>query len=175
MLEKPSKIQTALICGCLIGVVASIPGLNLINCCCCASAWLGGVLAMYLYKRQFTEGMPPLESSDALILGLMSGVIGAFVGTVLGQIILLLFGSVEARLMKSLVDRLSEQGSLPPEMADKFNEQLDEMISGSAPMSRFFSGLFITLVLYPIFTCLGALLGFAMFRPKKPPEASVTH
>jgi beta-aspartyl-peptidase (threonine type) len=88
MLEKPNKFRIALISGGVIGAVSGIPGISLINCCCCAGVWLGGVLAMYLYKQQFTEGMPPLEASDALMLGLMSGVVGAFAATLLSVAIL---------------------------------------------------------------------------------------
>src|SRR3990172_10679909 len=71
MPNKPDKIRVSLICGAIIGAVWAIPGLNLINCCCCAGVILGGVLAVYLYKQEFTEEMQPMESSDAVILGIM--------------------------------------------------------------------------------------------------------
>ena len=176
MLEKPNKFRIALISGAVIGVVAAIPGLSLINCCCCAGVWLGGVLAMYLYKQQFTEGMPPLESSDALMLGLMAGVIGAFVATCINVLILVTFGPVEAELVKSMIgkvlDRLSEQGSMPSDMAETLKEQIEQSIRDAGRMSNIFGGLFITLIVYPIFAILGALLGYAIFRPKTPPQTT---
>ena len=176
MPEKPNKVRTALICGALIGVISSVPGLSLINCCCCAGVWLGGVLAMYLYKQQFTEGMPPLESSDALLLGLMAGVTGAFVATIINVLIFVLFGPVEMALVKSIVgrvmDRLAEQGSLPNDMADSIREQINQSMKDAGRMSNIFGGLFISLIVYPIFAILGALLGFAIFRPKNPPQAN---
>ena len=175
MLEKPNKFRIALISGVVIGVVAAIPGLSLINCCCCAGVWLGGVLAMYLYKQQFTEGMPPLESSDALMLGLMAGVVGAFTATLINGLILVTFGPVEAELVKSLagkvLERMSEQGSVPSDMVETLKGQLDQSIKDSTRMSNIFGGLFITLIVYPIFTILGALLGYAIFRPKTPPQS----
>lgn len=170
MLEKPNKIRIALICGGVIGLVSSIPGLSLMNCCCCAGVWLGGVLAMYLYKQQFTEGMPPLESSDALMLGLMAGVVGAFVATIMNVLILVAFGPVEAQLVRSLIgkvlDRMAEQGSIPTDMVDSLKEQIESSIRDAGRMSNIFGGLFITLIVYPIFTILGALLGYSIFRPK---------
>ena len=176
MLEKPNKLRIALISGVVIGVVAAIPGLSLINCCCCAGVWLGGVLAMYLYKQQFTEGMPPLESSDALMLGLMAGVIGAFVAACINVLIFVTFGPVEAELVKSIIgkvlDRLSEQGSMPSDMVETLKEQIDQSIKDAGRMSNIFGGLFITLIVYPIFTILGALLGYAIFRPKTPPQTT---
>jgi hypothetical protein len=176
MPEKPNKFRIAAISGVVIGVVAAIPGLSLINCCCCAGVWLGGVLAMYLYKQQFTEGMPPLESSDALMLGLMAGVIGAFVATCINILILVTFGPVEAELVRSiagkLLDRMSEQGSMPSDMVETLKEQIEQSIRGAGRMSNIFGGLFITLIIYPIFAILGALLGYAMFRPKTPPQTT---
>ena len=176
MLEKPNKFRIALISGVVIGVVAAIPGLSLINCCCCAGVWLGGVLAMYLYKQQFTEGMPPLESSDALMLGLMAGVIGAFVATCINILIFVTFGPVEAELVKSMIgkvlDRLSEQGSMPSDMVETLKEQVEQSIKDAGRMSNIFGGLFITLIVYPIFAILGALLGYAIFRPKTPPQTT---
>jgi len=176
MPEKPNKFRIALISGIVIGVVSSVPGVSLINCCCCAGVWLGGVLAMYLYKQQFTEGMPPLESSDALMLGLMAGVIGAFTATCINILILVTFGPVEAELVKSIVgnmlDRLSEQGSMPSDMVETLKEQIDQSIKDAGRMSNIFGGLFITLIVYPIFTILGALLGYAIFRPKTPPQTT---
>lgn len=176
MLEKPNKYRIALISGAMIGVVAAIPGLSLINCCCCAGVWLGGVLAMYLYKQQFTEGMPPLESSDALMLGLMAGVIGAFIATIINVLIFVTFGPVEAELVKSIagkvLDRMSEQGSIPSDMVETLKGQIEQSIKDSGRMSNIFGGLFITLIVYPIFTILGALLGFAIFKPKTPPQTT---
>jgi hypothetical protein len=176
MLEKPNKIRIALICGGVIGLVSSVPGLSLINCCCCAGVWLGGVLAMYLYKQQFTEEMPPLESSDALMLGLMAGVVGAFVATMVNVLILVSFGPVEAQLVRSIVgkvlDRMAEQGSMPTDMVDSLKEQIEASIKDAGRMSNIFGGLFITLIVYPIFTILGALLGYSIFRPKTPPQTT---
>ncbi|MBM4160791.1 MAG: hypothetical protein FJ217_06810 [Ignavibacteria bacterium] len=176
MLEKPNKFRVALISGAAIGAVSGIPGLNLLNCCCCAGVWLGGVLAMYLYRQEFTEGMPPLESSDALLLGLMSGVVGAFVATFLSVAILVVFGPIEAEFLRSLfekgLDRLAEEGTLPSDMVDQFRDQLESAVQDSARVSSILGNLFIELIVYPIFAILGALLGYAFFRPKTPPQAT---
>ena len=110
MPEKPNKLRIALISGGVIGAVSAIPGISLINCCCCAGVWLGGLLAMYLYQKEFNPEMPPLESSDALMLGLMAGVLGAFVATALNLIILVTFGPIEQDRVQLIPDR-KEVGS----------------------------------------------------------------
>ena len=132
---------------------------------------------MYLYKQEFTEGMPPLESSDALMLGLMAGVVGAFTATVINVLILAVLGPVEQELVKSMMgkvlDRLAEQGSLQTDMVDTVKEQIEQSIRDSSKLSNIFRSLFTALVLYPIFSILGALLGFAIFRPKNPPPTTM--
>jgi len=174
MLEKPSKLRIALISGIAIGAVSAIPGISLINCCCCAGVWLGGVLAVYLYKQQMAEGMPPFESSDAMVLGLMAGVVGAFASTILNLLILAVFGPVEAEIVRSIfgkvIDRLAEQGSMSPDMVDLLKEQFEQSVKGSGQLSNIFASLFIALIVYPIFTVLGALLGFSILRPKTPQQ-----
>ena len=178
MPEKPNKLRVALISGAVIGAVSGIPGVSLINCCCCAGVWLGGMLAMYLYKQQFTEGMQPLESSDALMLGLMSGVVGAFVSTILSVLILVVLGPVEAEFLRSLLEkaleRLAEEGSVPADRVEQFRDQLEQSIQDSARISGILGNLFITLIVYPIFSILGALLGYAVFRSKTPPQTTPT-
>lgn len=173
MLEKPNKLKIALIAGVIMGVVSSTPGVNLINCCCCAGIWLGGFFAMYFYKQQFAEGMMPLESSDALIVGLMSGVAAAFTATIIAVLILLILGPVEAEFIRSLMekvlDRLAENGSIPSDTVDQLREQFERSVKDSARVSGIFGNLFVTLIIYPIFSILGALLGYAVFRPKNPP------
>ena len=179
MLEKPSKFRIALISGVAIGAVSSIPGISLINCCCCAGIWLGGVLSIYLYKQQFVEGMPPLESSDALMLGLMSGIIGAFSATILNALIIFAIGPIEQELVKSIVgkllDRLTEEGSMRNDMAEMLKDQIDQSVRDSGKLSNMFGSLFVALIVYPIFTILGALLGFALYRPKNPPQTTMTN
>lgn len=177
MLEKPSKLRIALISGAVIGAVSAVPGISLINCCCCAGVWLGGVLAVYLYKQQFTDEMPQLESSDALMLGLMAGVVGAFTATALSLLILVMFGPVEAELVKSItekvLERLVEQGSMTTDMVDMMKEQIDQSFRDAGRASNIFGSLFISLIVYPIFTILGALLGFTIFRRQTPPQTTV--
>jgi hypothetical protein len=68
---------------------------------------------------------------------------------------------------------MSEQGSLPADMVETLKDQIEASIKDSGRMSNIFGGLFITLIVYPIFTILGALLGFSIFRPKTPAQTTL--
>ncbi len=69
----PAKVQPALLGGVTIGVLSALP---VVNCCCCAWILFGGALASYLMQQNHPE---PIEVGDGAIVGLLAGVIGAFV------------------------------------------------------------------------------------------------
>ncbi len=177
MKDKPEKLRTALIGGLVIGVVSGIPGLNLVNCCCCAGIVLGGFLTVYLYRQEFTPEMPPLETSDALIVGVMAGVGGAFVAVTIELLIRVLFGNVGDELVRNIfgqiVERLEQSGDLPEGFGDDIRSQLEESLQESTTAFGILSSLFTSLIIYPIFSMLGGLLGYSAFRPKPAPADMV--
>lgn len=171
MPEKPSKIRVALISGGLIGLVWAVPGINLINCCCCAGVILGGILAVYLHKQEFSANMPAMESSDAVIVGILSGVAGAFTTVILNLLIYAMFGDVAAGIARSilggLIERMEESGSFPPEAIDQMKNEFERSISQSHSFMGVMADLLLNLIINPLFAMLGALIGFSILKPRK--------
>jgi uncharacterized protein involved in cysteine biosynthesis len=170
MPEKTNKLRVSIISGSVIALVSSIPGLNLINCCCCAGIILGGVLAVYLYKQEHEEGAPPLESSDGLILGVTSGVISAFVTTILNVLIMALFGDIAAEFIRSFIDQLLEMANVPPETAEQLQSQMDASMAEAKTFLGVMKELLLNLLIHPLFAMLGGLIGYSIFKAKKPAE-----
>lgn len=172
MLEKPSKLRSAILGGLIIGAISGIPGLNLLNCCCCAGILLGGAMSVYLYRQEFTNEMPPLESSDALILGIIAGIVGALITTFLSAMISLILGPVETEMMRNLVEKfaqkLEERGSIPQGTLDNMRDQFEEAMKEGGTIGGILRSLVYNLILYPIFSMLGGLIGFGIFGKKKP-------
>ncbi len=170
MLEKPSKFRSAALAGTAMGVISALPGLSLINCCCCAGIIGGGILAVYLYKQEFKEGMPSLESTDGLVLGILAGLVGAFAATVINLMILFVFGAWEAEFARSIIDKILESmedsGGLPSGSADNIREMMEQAMSESTTVVGILTGLIMNLIIYPIFGMLGGLLGYTFFKPK---------
>lgn len=171
MQDKPKKMRASLISGVVMGIVWAIPGLNLINCCCCAGVILGGVLAMYLYQQEFTEAMPAVESSDAVILGIMSGVTAAFTAMILNLLIIAMFGDIAAEfarsLMQKLIERLDQSGGMPQESMDQLKEEFERSLGQSRSVTGILADLVVNLIINPLFAMLGALIGYSIFRRKK--------
>lgn len=132
----------------------------------------------YLYRKEHMEGMIPLESSDGLILGIMAGVIGAFVQSVLHGIILLLFAGIQEEFMRSLfekiVTRLERSGGFPSDAIDQMRDQIEKSMRETNAMGGLMANLFLSLIIYPIFAMFGGLLGYGIFKPKKPQQSQTT-
>ena len=172
MFEKPSKLRPAILGGLIIGAISGIPGLNLLNCCCCAGILLGGAMSVYLYRQEFTNEMPPMESSDALILGIIAGIIGALITTSLSAMITLILGPVETEMMRNFMEKLTQKledhGSIPQGTMDNMRDQFEQAMKEGSTIGGILRSLVYALILYPIFSMLGGLIGFGIFGKKKP-------
>ena len=172
MVEKPSKLRPAILGGLIIGVISGIPGLSLLNCCCCAGILLGGAMSVYLYRKEFTNEMPPMESSDALILGIIAGIVGALITTCLGALITLILGPVETQMMRNFMEKLTQKlennGSVPSGTLDNMRDQFEQAMKEGGTVGGILRSLVYALILYPIFSMLGGLIGYGIFGRKKP-------
>ena len=151
------KHQPALLGGLFIGVLSSLPLVNVANCCC---LWViaGGVLVTYLQQQAKPT---PVETGDAVIGGLIAGLIGAVIFCLAMMAMQGLGGAVMQENMRKALDQNSQ---VPPEM----RENIMKWLSGPN------IGLIIaavTLPIYAVVAMLGSLLGLAFFRKKMPPPA----
>jgi hypothetical protein len=73
---KASLTQPALIGGLVGGVLSALPLVSGGNLCCCLWVVSGGVVAAYLLQQNQTA---PIVASDGALVGLLAGVVGAFV------------------------------------------------------------------------------------------------
>ena len=145
-----SFVLSSLIAGLVIGLLGSLPLLNLVNCLLCIWVWVGGLLAVYVYRR-FEGGRSGLSQAQAAGLGALSGLIGA----VIGMLVFLVTGWLSAPLFEGLARALQVEGDLP-------------FGAGGFEDSLMTALIFLVLdgVLYPIFGVLGALIGVRLFKPQ---------
>jgi hypothetical protein len=176
MLDKPSKQRPILFGGLLIAAVSSLPGLSLINCCCCAGIIFGGAFSTWLYQKDFRPEHPPLESSDALMVGLLAGLVGAAGATFLTVLFALVVGPIESELvasfMERVLDQLVENGSIPSNVADDVMQQMQDSMDNALSFGGLMASFFFNVIIFPIFGMLGGLIGYGLFRPKNPPVST---
>jgi hypothetical protein len=152
MNEKRSKFVPALWGGVLIGVISGVPFLDFVNCACCAGVLAGGILAVYLYKKDLPEEQV-LDTNDGAILGLLAGVIGAIIASIFG----LFFGPMTFDFLDKIADYTDN-----PELMDF----LDAINRDSFGAMMVMFGFIMEVIVDSIFGLLGGLLGVALFKKK---------
>ena len=152
------RVQASLLGGLFIGVVSALPVVGAANYCCCLWVIIGGILTTYLQQQSRPE---PVESTEAAMLGLLSGVVGSLI--YIGFSVLLL--SVSGDMIESQIRSMAEQY---PQMPADVRDRLLQFTAGP---SMVLLVAFVTIPMYAIFSMIGALLGLLIFRKPKAPAA----
>jgi hypothetical protein len=149
-------MQPALLGGLVMGTLSALPIVAAGNYCCCLWIVSGGFIAAYLLQQKQTT---PITQGDGALVGLLAGIVGAFVYLLLSIPITFLIGPLQRELLQRLLDRA---GNMPPEGRDL----LSRYVGG--PLGIVIS--FINhLVLGVVFSTVGGLLGAVVFRKPLPP------
>lgn len=162
MPESRSKLMPAFYGGVIMAVVSEVPGLNLLNCCCCAGIMLGGFLSVMFYTREGPPGSVLLTSGDSLVLGVLAGVFGAFIGTALNALLLGVFGNVAGEVIRSVLGSFGDR--IPSDVMEEIEKSFEDaaLLTPIAVLISFAKSI----ILYPLFGMLGGLIGYSVFKPK---------
>jgi hypothetical protein len=152
-----NKYQPALLGGLFIGILSSLPLVGNLNVCCCLWVVVGGLLATYLRQQQIPG---PIETSEAVLNGLIAGLIGALLCVIGDYVLLRVTGPLWQDQFRSQIEGNPD---IPPQLRDLI---LRFALGGGAALFK----LVITLPVYAVFSTLGALLGLAFFKKKLPPQ-----
>jgi ABC-type phosphate transport system permease subunit len=154
----PAKLQPALLGGVTIGVLSALPVINLANCCC---AWImfGGGLAAYLMQQNHPE---PIQAGDGAIVGLLAGVVGAFVWVIVSVPISVAMAPFQSEMASRAMRDIAENA---PELRGLF----ENMAGAPAIGIGLVIGFFVMLCVSTVFGMLGGLFGALMFRKNQPP------
>lgn len=157
-----SRYQPALLGGVFIGVLSALPFVRAGNICCCLWVVVGGLLTVYLQQQSRPE---PVEAGEAILGGLLAGVVGTLVYMLL---FVGLFRVSGAEIEEQVRAALDQNPQMPPEAR---NILLNVFSGGSFVMLL----TLVTLPVYAVFSMLGALLGLAVFKkkPTAPPPAAI--
>jgi hypothetical protein len=158
-MQGKAMLMPAVWGGLAIGILSALPIVGALNLCCCLWVVTGGLLASYILQSN-TDA--PIAIGDSTIVGLMSGLVGAFVYGFISIPVNLLMGPLQQRAMSRLADVLP---NLPPEVRDALSSAGSaEMVVAGAVM-----GFVAMLLAGAIFATAGGLLGYVFFRKKPEP------
>lgn len=154
-----SKLQPTLLAGLFIGVLSALPVISAGNCLCCLWVVSGGVLAAYLLQQNQDW---PIEAGDGAIVGLLAGIVGAFVASAVSIPIAMVMGPITGDWLQQISQ---SAGDAPPELRDL----IEQLGSGGLGGVAIVLGLLLNLVFFSVFGLLGGLLGQAIFKKTVPP------
>lgn len=154
----PAKLQPALLGGVAIGVLSALPVINLANCCC---AWIlfGGALASFLMQQNHPE---PIQVGDGAIVGLLAGLVGAFVWLFVSIPLNLMMAPIQSEMARRTLENASD-------MAPELRSVFESMSTGPTIGVGLILFFFVMLVISTMFGMLGGLFGALMFRKSPPP------
>src|SRR5439155_23323511 len=140
-----------------MGVLSALPLISAGNACCCLWVLSGGVVAAYLLQQNTST---PITPGDGALVGLLAGLIGAVVQTMVAIPIDIIVGPMQRELAARILDMA---GTLPPEMRDMIervsnrNQTLPFMVIGRMV------ALLFGLCIGRIFATIGGLVGAMIF------------
>jgi uncharacterized membrane protein len=149
-----------------MGVLSALPIVAAGNACCCLWLVSGGAIAAYLVQQNQSG---PITPADGALVGLLAGLIGAVVRSVVALPIDFLMAPIEQAMLQRIIDA----GTLPPEWRDiveRYAGRDGEASLAFQIMGRV-AGLMFWLFLGAIFSTLGGLVGALIFKKDLPPAA----
>jgi hypothetical protein len=147
--------QPAIVGGLVVGVLSALPIVSAGNLCCCLWVVCGGVAAAYLLQQSQAA---PITPGDGALVGLLAGVVGAFVSLLLSIPITILIAPLERAFFEWLPQAT---GNMPPELRGYMTGAVGASIG---LVLQFLFMLFAG----PVFSTIGGLLGAAIFRKPAP-------
>jgi hypothetical protein len=172
VVEKPNKLQAAMMAGVVFGLLSAIPFVNLINFCCCLWLIIGGMVA----ARTLIKRSPfPVNSGDGAAVGAIAGSIAAVINLVIG----IPLGLLTAPFVSKVVENFFMQIVTDPNMREQIERQMAE--SQNQPFAQ---QIATQRVLWLIFSAvsiglaaLGGVIGVALFEKRKgqvPPSSGTS-
>jgi len=151
-------LQAVLLAGAFIGVLSALPIVNVANCCC---VWIvgGGVLAAYLQQQNEGRSLPVARGAG---VGLIAGVVGAFVWLVVSIPLSFVMGPLQERMIQQVLRTATD---IPPNVRQVL-EGVGER--GSSPF-QLIVGFLLQLCAGLIFATAGGAIGAAFFTRDVPP------
>lgn len=156
--QKGNMLVPAVIGGLVSGVLSAMP---LANCFCCLWIILGGMLATYLY---FRESATRATSSDALLMGILVGLIAALVDFFLS----IPFQALNLAFARRFLETLAEFTEEMPAGWENWLEK-GRLTALSLPLMVF--TLIMRAVIFAGLGALGGVIGLSLFGRQKGGEA----
>lgn len=161
-----NKFQPALIGGIVLGLLSSIPFVNIGNVLCCMWVVLGGALAVYLYIK---KSPVPVQIGEGALVGAIAGAIGSVVGIVVGIPLNIMTGNALGRLLLEWAAKMNPEQGEPAlrEFERQINAPFFDQLAASINVFTI-----VGILVYVAFATLGGLIAVPLFEKRKAQQAA---
>jgi zinc-ribbon domain len=155
-------VQPALTGGMFLGILSSIPFISAGNLLCCAWVVLGGAMAAVLLTRQRPSG---ITYGDGAFVGVLSGLFGAIVGTVVHMSFLVIASRLFETQQQDVEQMLQQLGIQGPA-----RDWMLRLASGEISAFTLIFTFFSNLVVFSLFAMIGGILTVAILKKGNKPR-----
>lgn len=148
-MNNQETTHAVLLGGMVAALSDAVPYLNLINCLCCIGIAAGGAVSILYLKSLDRERIFVLP--EIIQIGLLTGLAGAFFSFAFHYVMFRMIGNWQIEWLTNMIENMDE---IPPIWEDLYTQLQAPEMQGFAGMSI----LIRSLILFPVFTFLGALL-----------------
>jgi hypothetical protein len=166
LVEKPSKLQPALVGGLILGLGSSIPILDYGNFCCCLWALLASAIAVRMLIKRSPE--LPVSSGEGAATGLLVGLVGSAISLVISVPLRMLMWSNTVEAIRNMADGYGD-----PQGRILMNQMV--RIMEENPVLLPFLSWFLLAIGSTTVAIVGGIIGVSLFEKRKgqvvaPPE-----
>jgi hypothetical protein len=156
--QEPGLLKPAFLGGIALGVLSALP---LVNCCCLLWLGGGGLLAVYLLRRDFPGEISPN-------LGAKVGFLAGMIGALFWQVLELPISFVTSTHRVEQIRELLQDQDIPSELLERVLSLLGDPFN---PFVLVF-GILLKAVACGILTTVGGVLGASFWGKPKSPAAN---
>jgi len=143
-MDNKNLFISGLVGAAVMVVLSNVPILSLINCLLCAGIWLGGMAAVWFYRRQTGQ---LVTAGQGALLGVVAGLIGAVVSSIVSA-------TLGASALQSVIE------------ADPTGQMAGTLGSFVGSGASLIISLLFNIILYPLFGAIGGAILASLGRPK---------
>jgi hypothetical protein len=144
--------QSAIIGGIIAALMDSLPYIKFINACCCLGITLGGFAAFYYYRSQSPNDPEEFRLGGLVHLSLLTGIFGAIGSFIAHYIVFKMVGNWDIEFLRNMMEKLDEVPPLWDEMYEELESGKYDGFAGPVILVQ-------SLIIFPIFTFIGVVLG----------------
>ena len=164
--ETLQFIQPAIIGSIAIGVLSSLPIINLGNYFCCMWVVGGGALASWSLIKQNPGRLDKLTIGDGAFVGVLSGIIGSIIGTLIS----LPFRLLAVEGLKSQKEAVEQLLNEHPEIDGLMRDLILLLLSPEISVSLLLVNLFLNLIIFSLFAMIGGIIMVVILKKETDPE-----